>query len=224
MPIICPACGSSYAVPAALAGSATGRRVRCRTCRLVFVADASDEPEPQADDASAEVASGEARTFRAARLATWVGGGGVGVALGAFAALLAVPGAVDRLAADPRLPAPATAILAQLPSNGLALLGSNASPLELAAGPVRRAMADGRTAFEVSGEIRNPTSAPRRTPAIEIVLVAEDGRALERRTLRPEEASIPAGGRLAFSSVALNAPPEATRVAFQLRPDPLDRF
>ncbi|WP_448586104.1 hypothetical protein [Thermaurantiacus sp.] len=162
--------------------------------------------------------------MRAARLGVVLGGGGLGLLAGALVALAVIPGGAWRLAEAGRLPASAREVLARLPDLGPVSLAAPRSPLEVVGEAVRRVLPDGGSAFEVSGTIRNPTAEARRVGEIAIRLMASDGRTLEERIVRPQAATIPAGGQLAFSSVAVNAPAEATRVAFALRPDPLDRF
>lgn len=226
MRLVCPSCGSSYEVPedwgdaVAQAGNRPAK-VRCRTCRTVFeVAPALvavPEAIPSAGPETMDAPPARARRWR--RSAGVVAGGLViGVAFGAISALLAIPGAPQRVAADPRLPEPVATALAQLPGRGLLILQPAGGPLRVEAVAVRRPVAAGGFAFEVTGEIRNPGSQPQRAPMIELRLMGADGATLERRTIPSGDAQVLPGGGLAFSTVALNVPEGATRLAVALRP------
>ncbi|WP_448579208.1 DUF3426 domain-containing protein [Thermaurantiacus sp.] len=148
----------------------------------------------------------------------------LGLGLGSASALLAIPGAPQKLAQDPRLSEPVRNALASLPGRGLRMLEPQGSPLRVEAAAVRRPVPAGGWAFEVTGEIRNPGSEAQRAPAIELQLLGADGRILERRTIPFREGEVLAGGGLSFSTVALNVPEEATRLAVALKPGLVDRF
>ncbi len=104
------------------------------------------------------------------------------------------------------------------------MLQADRSPFRVEAVAVRRPVSAGGWAFEVTGEIRNPSSEALNAPAIELQLLGADGRILERRTIPSGEGEVLAGGGLSFSTVALNVPEEATRLAVALKPGLIDRF
>lgn len=148
----------------------------------------------------------------------------LGLGLGSASALLAIPGAPQKLAEDPRLAEPVRSALASLPGRGLRMLEPHQSPFRVEAVAVRRPVSAGGWAFEVTGEIRNPSSEALSVPAIELQLLGPDGMILERRTIPSGEGEVLAGGGLSFSTVALNVPEEATRIAVALKPGLAERF
>jgi hypothetical protein len=167
---------------------------------------------------------GRAGNNRWGRLVAVAAGLFLGLGLGSASALLAIPGAPQKLAQDPRLSEPVGNALASLPGRGLRMLQADRSPFRVEAVAVRRPVSAGGWAFEVTGEIRNPSSEALNAPAIELQLLGADGRILERRTIPSGEGEVLAGGGLSFSTVALNVPEEATRLAVALKPGLIDRF
>lgn len=156
----------------------------------------------------------------APRLAVFAGALVAGLVLGATTALLIVPGAAQKVAADPRLPPAAAGAIAWLPDRGLSILQPARSPLRVEAVAVRRAVPAGGFAFEVTGEVRNPSGQPLRAPMVELRLMGADGRMIETRRVPLADEQVLAGGGVAFSTVALNVPADATRLAVALRPGP----
>jgi hypothetical protein len=147
-----------------------------------------------------------------------------GLSGGALAALLAIPGAPQRLAGDPWLPPAIAATIGQLPGTGLAALAPRSSQLEVEARVARRPLAAGKVALEVSGALSNPTTHNQGVAAIELRLADADGRTLERRLIRPPDSMVAPGDVTGFSTVALDVPAEATRVFLAVQPGPLGRF
>lgn len=232
MRLACPSCSSLYDLPESFFAQPDGvgpRKVRCRTCSTVFLADPQVQPA-SADvlaeappDPSGDLPAGPDRR-RAPRLAAATLGLAGGLVAGGLAALLALPGAPARLAADPRLPPALAGVVARLPGNGLALLAPRQSPLEVVARAARRPLGSGRVAFEVTGALSNPTRSAQGVAAIELRLADPGGQTVERRFIRLADPAVAPGGSASFATVALDVPAEATRVFLAVQPGPLARF
>ncbi|WP_448581576.1 DUF3426 domain-containing protein [Thermaurantiacus sp.] len=137
---------------------------------------------------------------------------GLGLSGGALTALMLRPEVVQALAADPRLPLRARQLAEQLavvslPSVSLPAFLRPNSPLRFEVASRLDRLPDGAAVLEVAGEIVNPGPTAAFLPAIELRLVDASGRMLERRHVRTSVSSIPAGGRIAFATVALHPPP-----------------
>ena len=59
------------------------------------------------------------------------------------------------------------------------------------------------------GAIVNQAQAVRDVPPIQILLMDEGGRELQRKTFNPQDNSVDAGSRTTFSGVVINPPTEA---------------
>ncbi|MFQ3596459.1 MAG: DUF3426 domain-containing protein [Sphingomonadaceae bacterium] len=158
------------------------------------------------------------------RAAAMVLGGFIGLVAGSASALLLVPGAPQRLAAMPWLPADAAMMLARVQAQGLPLFAAAPTDLLVEAQVRAEALATGASALEVAGEIRNDGERARPVPPIELRIHDASGRLLERRWIQAGSSTIPAGGRIAFETVALNPPAGATGATVHLKPTLLDRL
>lgn len=218
--LICPSCGSRYEVPAELlaAPGAGTRKCRCRVCATVFQADTEGQAETvgQEDAGAAIAGAGEAALrLRPAVVAGVLLGLGLGASAGALSALVLRPDVAHRLAADTRLPPLAREAAARLPALDLGAPGipavlRPATPLRFDVASRLDRLADGAAVLEVAGEIVNPGPSPAPVPALELRLVDAEGRTIERRHVQASATAVPGGGRVAFSTVAVDLPPGAT--------------
>jgi hypothetical protein len=147
---------------------------------------------------------------------------GGGLAAGAAAVLLLLPGALQRFASLPGLAPPVREVAAALDVPGLAILAPPPPLFSIGVESVRRAAAGG--ALEVAGEIRNLTAMERAAPAVELTLMDAGGQALGVIRLPAIAGPIPAGRSTGFSTVALNPPAGTTRIAVRVADGPLDRL
>jgi hypothetical protein len=197
---------------------------------MVFEGQAPDPAAPgQAPDnrVPAAIPSPSGHRARAPGLGVGVGiGAGLvgGMVLGALSALLLIPGAAAWLSMLPSLPQPARAIVGVIETSGLAGLQPSPPSFAVVLETVSRATSDAGAALEVAGEIRNLTTSARAAPAVELTLLDAAGQPLRIIRLPATGGAIPAGGRSAFETVALDPPAGTARVSVRLGDGPLDRL
>lgn len=97
-------------------------------------------------------------------------------------------------------------------------------PLALDAAAVRRALPGGRQVWEISGTVRNPTGKSQPVPPVEIRLLDKGGQTVARWTVRPEAASVGAGGAVRFETSAIDPPAGAVKLKMLLKPAELGRL
>ena len=97
-------------------------------------------------------------------------------------------------------------------------------PLALDAAAVRRSLPGGRQVWEISGTVRNPTGKAQPVPPVEIRLLDKDGLTVARWTVRPEAASVGAGGAVRFETSAIDPPKGAVKLKMALKPAELGRL
>ncbi|TPE58602.1 DUF3426 domain-containing protein [Sandaracinobacter neustonicus] len=97
-------------------------------------------------------------------------------------------------------------------------------PLALEAAALRRALPGGRTVWEISGTVRNPTAKAQAVPPVEIRLLDAGGQTVARWTVRPEAASVAAGGAVRFETSAIDPPASAVKLKMLLKPGELGRL
>ncbi len=100
--------------------------------------------------------------------------------------------------------------------NRLSLQGRPEPPLRFDVSSRVDALPGGGAALQVVGEVFNPTTMSAPVPALELRLVDASGQTLERRRVRAPAAAVPAGGRIAFATTALDLP--AGTMAARLAP------
>lgn len=96
-------------------------------------------------------------------------------------------------------------------------------PLVLEGEGVKRNLADGGRAWEITATIHNPTQAPLPVPPIEIALVDGNGKAVDHFSTRLEIHTLEPGASHRFETTRMNPPAGAGDVRLSLKPTGLGR-
>lgn len=96
-------------------------------------------------------------------------------------------------------------------------------PLALRSETARKSLADGGSAWEISGTLHNPTDAILPVPPIEIILLDAASKPVGNSLIRLETPSLPPGATLDFDTTSMNPPPGVTQVRLELKTTGLAR-
>lgn len=243
MELTCPACGARYRIEPGAWPTAPGpdgeavlrpRPARCTACTTIFTATPTPARQypryfaEEYDEAEEEQPSGRRWMLPIAVVTLLMGTVATIVLLRPAWVEAALPQLGLSSITLPKITLPKITLprvsMPGIELPRIQLPRAAPSPLKVEAQTVRRRLADGRTAFEVVGEVRNPTAEAHPVPPVELLLLDSAGRIVGRWTTRPDVRQLQPGEHTRFETSNVDPPADAVDLRVRLNPAEIGRL